>query len=461
MKKNYQFMKMHSLILVVALLISTSCGVGRQGDRGLITSEVNHPEWSVNANIYEVNIRQFTPEGTFNAFASHLPRLKDMGVDILWLMPVTPIGEKNRKGSLGSYYSVKDYTGINPEFGTMEDFNALVAQIHDLGMYVILDWVANHTAWDHPWTVSNPEFYTRDENGNFVPPVEDWADVIDLDYDNQELWDVMIGEMRFWVEEANIDGFRCDVADMVPVEFWNRARAELDKVKPVFMLAEAEKPDLHTHAFNAAYGWRFHHIMSAVAKGDQDVSAIDQYYFEDNQGNFPRGTYKMQFIDNHDENSWNGTVSDRYGEGKEAFAVLAATTPGMFLLYNGQEAGLDKMLEFFEKDQIDWSNLKYHDFYKTLLTLKSENQALWNGLAGGDIQRIATNNDQKVFAFAREKNQDKVVVIINLSKEEVELSVRDSKIAGDYTDLFSNEMISVDATWESTLRPWEYKIFHK
>jgi glycosidase len=449
------------LLILLAATVFCSCGISNQKESNQIAkSNVSHPEWSVNANIYEVNVRQYTPEGTFNAFSEHLPRLKKMGVDILWFMPVSPIGVKERKGTLGSYYSVKDYTAINPEFGNMEDFKDLVSRIHELGMYVILDWVANHTAWDHHWTVTNPEFYHRDQDGNFMLPNDDWTDVIDLDYNNPDLWDAMIGEMVFWVKDVNIDGFRCDVADLVPVEFWDKARAELEKVKPVFMLAEAEYPPLHINAFNTAYGWRFHHIMSAVARGDQDVSAIDEYYFVDNMGNFPIGSYKMQFIDNHDENSWNGTVFDRYGDGKEAFAILAATTPGMFLIYSGQEAGLDKMLEFFEKDKISWGNLVYENFYKEILSLRKNNKALWNGLAGGEIQRIKTSSDDHIFAFKREMDHNKVAVILNLSTSEQEVKILDNHPDGVFNKLFfdgpKTEMPS-----EFNLMAWEYIIYYR
>jgi cyclomaltodextrinase / maltogenic alpha-amylase / neopullulanase len=452
---NFRFL---FLILIVGLL-NVSCQ--RASVDEPLTSQVNHPEWSKNANIYEVNIRQFTPEGTFSAFAAHLDRLQEMGVDILWFMPITPIGELNRKGSLGSYYSVKDYTGINPEFGTIEDFKNLVQQIHARGMYVILDWVANHTAWDHPWTVSNPEFYTRDEEGNFMPPDADWSDVIDLDYSNMELWDAMIGEMRYWVEEINVDGFRCDVAYMVPTEFWNRARAELEAIKPVFMLAEAESPELHLHAFEAGYGWHLHHVMNRIAGGGETVAAIDQYFFGDQVSRFPEGSYKMYFITNHDENSWAGTEFTRLGAGVEAFAVLAATIPGMVLLYNGQEAAFDRMLEFFEKDEIDWGTFQYHEFYKQLLRLKNRNQALWNGLAGGEIQRVHTNNDDCIFAFVREKDNDKVFVVLNLSDQELEVSPKGDLFHGSYTELFSEAPWQFGQDASLIIDPWGYFVFEQ
>ena len=459
-----RFSGLWALVAMAALVSGlTSCGPSKQKaeEAKVVVSTVSHPEWSKNASIYEVNVRQFTPEGTFNAFAQHLDRLQDLGIDILWFMPITPIGELNRKGTLGSYYSVKDYTGINPEFGTIEDFKRLVEEIHTRDMYVILDWVANHTAWDHPWTITNPEFYTKDENGNFVPPIEDWSDVIDLNYDNKELWDAMIGEMRYWVKEVGVDGFRCDVADMVPTEFWNKAVAELEKIKPIFMLAEAEKPYLHEHAFEAGYGWSLHHLMNNIAQGKADVSVLDQYYFVENMGNFPLGSYKMNFITNHDENSWAGTEFDRLGDAKETFAVFTATVPGMILLYNGQEAGFNRMLEFFEKDYIDWNDFKYHGFYQALLYLKGRNKALWNGIAGGPIERINTTQDTSVFAFVREKDSDQVFVLLNLSDQPREFTLQGGRYAGTYTELFSGEVSTFEANTTLNMGPWDYLVFEK
>ncbi len=453
-----------SLTAVIFLfaIIFQACKMEPEEEKDQVISRVEHPEWSINANIYEVNVRQYTPEGTFEAFSEHLDRLDDMGVDILWFMPIHPIGEKNRKGSLGSYYSIKDYTAVNPEFGTMKEFKELVERIHDKGMYVILDWVANHTAWDHHWTKTNPEYYVTDEDGEFIiPPDTDWTDVIQLDYDNEELRDAMLDEMRFWVEEINIDGFRCDVAYLVPTDFWNRTRTELEEIKPVFMLAESETPELHKYAFEAGYGWHLHHVTNEIAEGDMDVSAIDEYFFVDNAGEFPVGSYKMYFITNHDENSWAGTEFDRYGEGVEAFAVFTATIPGMPLIYSGQEAGFDRMLEFFEKDSIDWGDYEYHDFYNTLLSLKHRNQALWNGVKGGEIQRVNTNDNNKVFAFVREKNDDKVFVVLNLSDENINVAFEGDKFAGNYTNVFTEEDITIKEEFAVDMNPWDYLVFEK
>jgi len=290
-------------------------------------SQVVTPQWAKNAVIYEVNTRQFTSEGTFKAFASHLPRLRELGVDILWFMPIHPIGEERRKGGLGSYYSIQDYKGVNPEFGTFDDFKELVSQAHEMGFKVILDWVANHTAFDHPWVNENPEWYNRDENGDIVSPY-DWTDVADLNYnDNPALWDAMIDALKFWVAEANIDGYRCDVAGMVPTAFWERARVELDAIKPVFMLAEDEgQRDLMQKAFDANYGWEFHHIMNSIAKGEKTAKDVWSYFAREDSL-FAPSSYRMMFTSNHDENSWNGTEFERMGEGAKAFAVMSYTIP--------------------------------------------------------------------------------------------------------------------------------------
>jgi glycosidase len=484
-KKNLRLSRKIFFLLAMVSLLSVSCQMQQPSNDTIeqLVSTVSHPEWSKNAVLYEVNVRQFTPEGTFNAFAEHLPRLKEMGVNILWFMPVTPIGEVERKGTLGSYYSVQDYKGINPEFGTKEDFQNLVNQIHEMGMYVIIDWVANHTAWDHPWVQTNPAFYYTDANGNFTPPHDtDWSDVIQLDYENHDLWDAMISDMRYWLEEVNIDGFRCDVAYLVPAEFWNRARRELDSVKPIFMLAEADHPELMEHAFNAGYSWTSHHAMNSIARGDQNVSALDNYFFgkplenedqkekevqavtytfERSVNHYPIGTYKINFISNHDENSWAGTVFDRLGDAMEVFAVLSNTVEGMFLLYNGQEAGLDKMLEFFEKDEIDWSDLKYQDFYTRLFDLKAGNRALWNGLAGGKMKRVNTNDDNKIFAFTREKDGDKVFVVLNLSAETNTVNFSGGDFTGTYTELFTEEIKTIASDFSLAMDPWTYKVYFK
>ena len=427
--------------------------------QGTLISQVKHPHWAENANIYEVNIRQYTPEGTFAAFEKHLPRLKKMGVDILWLMPIHPIGEINRKGSLGSYYSVKDYFAVNPEYGSIDDLQRLVEKSHELGMYVIIDWVANHTAWDNSWVKEHPEWYVRDSSGKMYSPFN-WTDVVQLDYNNPELRKEMIRALKFWVSKAGIDGYRCDVAGMVPTDFWVEARKELEKIKPVFMLAEAEKPELLLNAFDADYSWHLLHLTNEIAKGKANANNLGNYFIQLDTI-LPKGAFKMNFTTNHDENSWNGTVFERYGDGAKTFAVLISTIPGMPLIYTGQEAAINKRLSFFEKDQVEWKNLEYFNFYKTLLQLKNRNKALWNGNSGGQLKRIKSTADKSVFAFIREKDNHKIFVLLNLSSEKQNFKLSGNDFTGRYCDVFNEgEIIFVkDHEWQ--LLPWEYFVFEK
>ena len=406
------------------------------------------PEWAVNANIYEVNIRQYSSEGTFAAFTEDLPRLQEMGVRILWLMPIHPIGELNRKGTLGSYYSIRDYTAINPEFGDSHDFAELVETAQNLGMKVILDWVANHTAWDAVWTESNPEFYLTDEDGNFFPPVDDWEDVIQLDVDNRDMWEAMIQAMEYWVREYNIDGFRADVAYMVPTEFWITARERLEAFKPVFMLAEAEEPELH-QAFDMSYTWELAQTMRDFGAGNATLADFDTA-LENNFNRFHKRDFRMVFTTNHDENSWQGGDRDLYGDNFENMAVFAATVWGMPLIYNGQESGLNKQLEFFEKDEIEWDDYRYQDFYTTLLDINTRNQALFNGEIGGDFKKMSTDRDENIFSYKRIGHHEQVLVILNFSNEQIDFQFTDGH-EGTWTNVFDGSempitsgMVSID-----------------
>ncbi len=421
---------------------------------------VVHPEWSKNASIYEVNIRQYTPEGTFKAFQKHIPEIKKMGIEIIWIMPISPIGEKNRKGTLGSYYSVKDYRAVNPEFGTLDDFKNLVNEIHKQGMYVILDWVANHTSWDNVLTKTHPDFYKRDSLGNFVAPAPDWTDVIALNYNNPGLWIYMENAMEYWVKESGIDGFRCDVADMVPTPFWNFVRKELEKIKPVFMLAEAENPALQKHAFDMTYAWEFHNILKEIYKGKMTVTDLDKYYVREDEKYNP-DAYRMIFTTNHDENSWNGTVFQRFGNAVKTFAALCGVVKGMPLVYSGQEAGMNKALRFFDKDTIEWKKSSFRDLYTKLIHLKLNNKALWNGISGGEMERVKTNNDDKIFSFIREKENNKIFAIFNLSAQNQNIKINDNKIEGTYKELFAAQNSSLTSEYNIELPAWGYKIFMK
>ena len=397
-------------------------------------AEVTHPEWSKNANIYEVNIRQYTPEGTLQAFQKHLPRLDSMGVKIVWLMPIHPIGEKNRKGELGSYYSIKDYRKVNPNFGTLEDFKALVDEVHAHDMKLIMDWVPNHTAWDHPWVSEHPEFYAKDSTGAITHEA-DWTDIALLNYDNQELWSQMIAAMEYWVNKADIDGFRVDhAAHEIPMAFWEEAIPKVNTQKDdLFWLAEWEGPELHT-VFDASYAWEYFHITTAIAKGEETLDAITEY-MQDEDTLYPKSAYRMYFTSNHDENSWKGTDDELYGDNFENFAVMAATLDGIPLIYGGQETALDQRLEFFKKDTILWEGNEYTDFYRTLLTLKKENEALWNGQYGGDFELLETTKPD-IYAYRRVKGDQEVLVILNLSDKQRKIEFADDLSTQTYTNVF-------------------------
>ncbi|MEZ4883939.1 MAG: alpha-amylase family glycosyl hydrolase [Chitinophagales bacterium] len=449
------------------------------------------PEWHKNATIYEVNLRHYTDEGTFKSFESHIPRLKEMGIDILWFMPIHEVSVKERKGTLGSPYAVTDYKGVNPDYGTMDDFKQMLKAIHNAGMHCIIDWVPNHTGWDNKWITEHPDWYTQDEDGNVIDPIDyntgkswGWTDVADLNYDNQEMRAAMIDAMTFWIKDVGIDGFRVDVAHGVPVDFWAQASDSLYAIRPLFMLAEAEVPAIvNNGAFVMDYGWEMHHLLNEIAKtqganrkkGDKLVQGnkVEGEEAEEVKKNaldidamlakkakdYSKG-YQMQFTSNHDENSWSGTEFDRMGAGHKAFAVLTATFNGMPLVYTGQEIGMDKQLEFFEKDLINWEkgDKSYTDFYKTLLDLKHRNKALWNGEYGGKLVKIPTGNDENVYAFTREKDGDKVVVIINLSAAKQKAKLEGTDYVGDYTNVFSKAAMGLTEGMEMELKPWDYVV---
>ncbi len=381
---------------------------------------MQHVSWSRSANIYEVNVRQYTPEGTLNAFAAHLPRLQQMGVDILWLMPIHPIGKLKRKGKLGSYYAVSDYKAINPEFGKLKDFKALVQQAHELGMKVIIDWVANHTAWDHEWVKQHPEWYLKNDKGQIQSyrydngtEVEDWTDVVGLDYSQKPLWTAMIQAMQYWVKETDIDGFRCDVAHLLPLKFWQQARAKLDAQKPMFMLAESDDAHLHDAAFDMTYDWALQDVLKKIAKGQADVRDLKDYLASAANA-LPTDGYRMTFTANHDTNSWHNHDAGHFGDAFAAMAVIAATFPGMPLVYGGQESGLNKMLQFFEKDTIDWQNFKHEKLYANLLAMKKKHPALHNGALGAPVEVFDAENHH-ILAFRRQKGIDVVSVQVNMS----------------------------------------------
>lgn len=420
--------------------------------------QVTHPDWSKNVSIYEINVRQFTPEGTFAALEAHLPRIKELGTEIIWLMPIHPIGIKNRKGTLGSYYSIKDYKGINPEFGDTLSFKRFVKKAHDAGLRVIIDWVPNHSSWDNELVTTHPEWYAKDSTGKMFSPF-DWTDVVKFDYNVPEMRAYMLDAMEYWIREYDIDGYRCDVAGEVPMDFWDNTRKELDKIKPVFMLAEAEGAQFHS-AFDMTYGWEFHHIMNKIYKGEAGTSVLEKYLLK-NDSVYPEGAYRMYFITNHDENSWNGTEFERLGDAVETFYALTVMVPGMPLVYTGQEAALNKRFQFFEKDPIDWGDYKMTNFYKTLLNLKSSNSALFNGKEGGSWKRIKTDNDEKAFVILRKNGNNEVLGIFNLGKEEITINLMEDGFDTKLTNLFTGEEMEIVKEKSMTLPAWSYQILHK
>lgn len=460
MKRKSFFNQTRNFVFALSLFLVLTFSSCKQQPKEYEYSKVVHPEWILNATIYEVNVRQYTNEGTFKAFEDHIPRLKELGIDILWFMPVHPIGEMNRKGSLGSYYSVRDYKAINPEFGTLDDFKKVVTLAHEKGMKVIIDWVANHTAHDAVLVTEHPEWYVRDSLGRLVAPF-DWTDVAKLDYTKKELRKYIIDAMKFWITDVGIDGFRCDVAAEVPTEFWNEARAELDKIKPVFMLAESEKPELTYYAFDADYAWEFHHIMNKLAKGENTMLDLENYLLK-NISNYPKNTVKLNFITNHDENSWNGTEFERMGKSVQTFAALSFVLPGMPLLYSGQEVGLNKRLLFFDKDEIKWNDsLMLTSFYKKLIELKKNSSVLLAGEEGADVFRIKSSNDVNVFAFLRENDEEKLFSIFNLSGLEQVITLEGDSHIDSYTDYLSGDPVTFKPEDKITLIPWEFHLYLK
>lgn len=409
--------------------------------------------WINQSTLYEVNVRQYTPEGTFAAFASHLPRLSDMGVQILWFMPITPISVEGRKSTLGSYYACSDYTAINPEFGMLSDFKNLVQQAHAAGMKVIIDWVANHTGLDHVWTRTNPSYYKRNAEGKFYD-THGWDDVIDLNYYDQHMRQAMIDAMAFWIKECAIDGFRCDMAHLVPRDFWQQSRLALDPLKPLFWLAETE--DLHyLDVFDTCYAWRWMHATEKFYRKETDLKSLVELLGQYGK-DFPAQTLPLFFTSNHDENSWNGTEYEKYGEAAKAFAVFCFTWHGLPLVYSGQELPNNKRLKFFDKDLIEWTpQPALHDFYKALIQLRLQHPALKAGEAARP-QWVATNRDKQVLAFTRRYEGRQVLVILNLSPDTVAVQLPEGNIRGTFTDIFTGNKTVMAPELFFELKGWAY-----
>lgn len=472
------------LVCGMAALFGISCSTGNKTANddaelsAIGATNVKHPDWSRDAVIYEVNLRQYTPEGTLTAFNEQLPRLKELGVDVLWFMPIHPISEKNRKGTLGSYYAVKDYKGVNPEFGTLDDFKKTVEEAHKLGMKVIIDWVPNHSGCDNAWVEEHPDWYAKNEDGEMFGPY-DWTDVYKFDYSNPEMRKGMIDALKFWLKDVGIDGFRCDVAGEVPTDFWEEARPELEAVQPqLFMLAEASKPELQKNGFDMGYNWPMKDLFSEIAATSGEYKFVNKSAGDTVPRTFPvkhavdidsllakqsleypGDTYLMNMITNHDLNSWEGTEFERLGKLSQAFAVLSYTLPGMPLIYTGQETGMDRAFEFFEKDTPpEWEPKNdYFTFYRTLNELKHTHHSLDAGNPhGSEMHRFPTTSDD-LYVFERTGNDSRVLVAVNLGADEqkVEFTGEAPEVGDDMEVVFSPE---AEAVIPSTLAPGAYVV---
>lgn len=420
--------------------------------------EVRHPEWTRNAVIYQINTRQFTEQGTFAAAAAHLPRLKRLGVDILWLMPVHPIGEVARKGRLGSPYAVRDHFAVNPEFGDVADLKRFVDAAHRQGMYVILDWVANHSARDHTLIARHPDWYERDWKGDVRPtPWFDWSDIVEFDYSQPGLRRYMTEALKYWVRDVGVDGFRADFAGGVPLQFWENARAELGAIKPVFMLAEWEYPEFHRRAFDASYAWKLTEAMHAAAKGPGAAGRLAEY-FSWHESAWPREAYKMAYTSNHDTNAWEGTDAEVYGPALPAMTALTFAADTVPLIYNGQEAGNPKRLAFFDRDPIRWRDHPNAGFYTKLIAWKKANPALANGQHGGRMIKADNDGGADLLSFVRQVGANKVLAVFNLSTQEKVVGFADALPVGRYTDFADGRTVTIDRSTRLKLPPWGYQL---
>jgi alpha-amylase len=427
-----------------------------------MSTEFSIVPWAATTNIYEVNIRQYTPEGNFAAFAKHLPRLSQMGVEVLWLMPIFPISKEKKQGTLGSYYACSSYTNTNPEFGTAKDFKALVQQAHELGMKIMLDWVGNHTGYDHEWTTANPGYFKTNETGEFFDS-HGWVDVIDLNYENQSMRRAMIEAMQYWVTTYDIDGFRCDMAHLVPIDFWRQARTLVDQQKPLLWLAETEEPAYH-QVFDITFTWRFLHLLEDIYRGHAaatDLLTLVEAY----DSEFPEDAMRLYFISNHDENSHSGSEYERLGNAVRACAVLCLTAAnGIPLLYSGQEIPNKKRILFFDKDTIDWtSQCMLEDFYATLLRLRKNNTALSANDPNNQLVVVQTNDQHKtVIAFIRKSATDAILVMVNLSgKSMIKFKLTDLVETGTYRSIWSGLTIDIDNETDFELEAWEYLVYEE
>lgn len=409
-------MKFRTFRSLVLSLFLASCAFGQQqtGDVSKETARSSQ-DWVRDAVIYQIWERAYSQKGDFNGVTNDLDRIKSLGVDVLWLMPVNPIGQAKKKGTIGSPYAVRDYYGINPDYGTSADLKRLVAEAHKRNLKVIVDVVLNHTAWDNDLITKHPEFYKKNEKGEIVPPVADWADVAGLDYSKPELRRYIIDMLKSWVRDYDIDGYRCDVALMIPIDFWDQARAEVDKVKHnTIWLAEAEKPELLVHAFDLDYAWNMHGTLTEVLQGAKPASALRKVW-EEQSATFPRNAIRMRFSDDHDERR----AIARFGEkGALAAQTLAFTLDGVPLVYNGMEVGdtaESGAPALFERLPIFWQiaerRPEFPRFYKAMIALRKSSVALRRG----DVTWLKNSDEARVLTFTRRSGSEELLVAINMS----------------------------------------------
>lgn len=475
MKKGFFMRRLFKRVIAVSLITAMSVSIVSCGDNGskkevftedeVVEGDRLQADWTATSIIYEVNVRQYTDEGTFNAFSEHLERLKDLGVTTLWFMPIYPISQVNKKGELGSYYSIADYKSVNSEFGTMEDFQALVDKAHEMGFNVIIDWVANHTGWDHTWITEHPDYYMHDENGNIVWPLNtDWTDVAQLNYDNPDMRLAMIDAMKFWISDVGIDGFRCDYAQGVPADFWEEARAALDEIKPIFMVAEdgTESQSILNKAFDSDYNFRLYDAIKLASgvpnSADNLANLVDC--------DLPYGSYKMNFIDNHDKNTYDGTLEERFGtKSLGAIYAILFTAEGVPLIYSGNEEDTNISLEFFTKDNVDFGDYKWTELISAFAKIRTGYEPLYAGTYGGQV-RLVEEDNKSVIAYKRVKNGVQIEVVVNLSSKEQTVKYTDKMsegtilIHGDENGIIDSEADKKKLNVKdlNTLSPFEYYI---
>ncbi len=429
----------------------------------LTTETIAGPKWAHSLPIYEVDLDryQFPNGAAFREFENHLSVLKEMGIGIVWFMPLHPRGAKK---SFGTPYAVRDYFTVNPKLGTLGEFRHLVKRAHQLGLHVLMDWVPNHTSWDNTLLDAHPEFYQH-KNGE-IQHAGPWPEMAQLDYSNRELWRYQANAMQYWLRECDVDGFRADVASNVPLAFWQWLRPQLEAVKPVFLLAEANDPRLHP-AFDMTYDWELPPLLWEIAAGHKPATAIDDVLRQQAR-DYPRGAIRMRFLDNHDwhnePNPWSGSppkqkvegdsVLQRYGQAQKAMMVLCATLPGKPLLYNGQEMGLTKSdpprLASMRRNSALWS------FYRSLYHCYQSHPALYRG----DFLKIATAHDEDIYAFERQQGKDKVLVVLNLSPRPQSV-VLEQTLTGACSELFSSRRQHFSGRAQLQMSPWDYLIFLK